>query len=59
MKLKRSRKKIKRDTALFALFLSIILLLFNFALFASISYAIQYPYGDIEAKSVSLKESGW
>lgn len=59
MKLKRSRKKIKRDTALFALFLSVILLLFNLMLFASISYAIKYPHGDIEAKSVSLKESGW
>lgn len=59
MELKRIKKKIKRDTALFALFLSVILLLFNLTLFASISYAIQYPYGDIEAKSVSLKESGW
>lgn len=59
MKLKRSKKRIKRDTALFALFLSVILLLFNLMLFASISYSIKYPYGDIEAKSVSLKESGW
>lgn len=59
MKLKRSKKRIKKDTALFALFLSVILLLFNLMLFASISYAIKYPYGDIEAKSVSLKESGW
>ena len=59
MKLKRSKKRIKRDTALFALFLSVILLLFNLMLFASISYVIKYPYGDIEAKSVSLKESGW
>lgn len=59
MELKRIKNKIKRDTALFALFLSVILLLFNLTLFASISYAIQYPYGGIEAKSVSLKESGW